>query len=85
MELTGYYWLDIAQLIIAEEIKLVLVNPYHVKKIKDLDNNNPTKNDIKDDKVIAQLVKEGRFSEPNITEGIYAEIRAAMTHKENLK
>lgn len=34
-------------------MKPVLVNPYHVKKLKELDNNNPTKNDCKDSKVIA--------------------------------
>ncbi|AGB40333.1 transposase [Halobacteroides halobius DSM 5150] len=84
MEPTGHYWLNIAQFITEEEIKLVLVNPHHVKKSKELDDNNPTKNDVKDAKVIAQLVKDGRFSEPNIPEGIYAEMRVAMTHKEKL-
>ncbi|MFO7819476.1 MAG: IS110 family transposase [Halanaerobacter sp.] len=84
MEPTGHYWLNIAQFIREEEIKLVLVNPHHVKKSKELDDNNPTKNDVKDARVIAQLVKDGRFSKPNIPEGIYAEMRVAMTYKEKL-
>ena len=84
MEPTGHYWLNMAQFLKEEGIKLVLVNPHHVKKSKELDDNNPTKNDIKDGRVIAQLVKDGRFSEPNIPEGIYAEMRVAMTHKEKL-
>ena len=52
------------------------VNPHHVKKSKELDDNNPNKNDRKDPKTIAALVNEGRFSYPYIPTGIYAEIRS---------
>lgn len=45
----------------------------HVKKSKELDDNSPTKNDTKDAKVIAQLIKDGRYSVPNLLEGIYAD------------
>lgn len=45
-------------------MKPILVNPYHVKKSKELDDNNPTKNDRKALKVIAGLVKEGRYMDP---------------------
>ncbi|MDP1422176.1 transposase, partial [Peribacillus simplex] len=44
---------------------------------KELDDNSPTKNDVKDAKVIAQLVKDGRYAEPTIPQGIYAELRVA--------
>jgi len=57
-------------------MKPVHVNPHHVKKSKELDNNNPNKNDRKDPKTIAALVNEGRFSYPYIPTGIYAEIRS---------
>ena len=53
----------------------VHVNPHHVKKSKEMDDNNPNKNDRKDPKTIAALVNEGRFSYPYIPTGIYAEIR----------
>lgn len=56
-------------------MKPVHVNPHHVKKSKELDDNNPNKNDRKDPKTIAGLVNEGRFSYPYIPTGIYAEIR----------
>ena len=52
------------------------VNPHHVKKSKELDDNIPDKNDRKDPRVIAGLVKDGRSFRPYIPEGIYAEIRA---------
>ncbi len=38
----------------------------------------PTKNDVIDEKVIAQLVKDGRYAEPNLPEGIYAVFREGM-------
>jgi hypothetical protein len=44
------------------------VNPHHVKKSKELDDNNPNKNDRKDPKTIAALVNEGRFSYPYMEE-----------------
>ena len=58
-------------------MKPVLVNPHHVKKSKELDDNNPTKNDCKDPKVIAGLVKEGRYMIPYLPEGVYADLRTA--------
>lgn len=56
----------------------------HVKKSKELDNNSPTKNDIKDARVIAQLVKDGRYLEPNIRPGTYADLRIAMIQRDRL-
>jgi transposase len=53
----------------------VHVNPHHVKKSKEMDDNDPSKNDRKDPKVIAGLVNEGRYFYPYIPDGIYAEIR----------
>lgn len=84
MEPTGHYWFNLGEYLKEEGIKLVLVNPAHVKRSKTLDDNTPTKTDKKDARVIAQLVKDGRYSEPNILEGVYAELRVAMTHRERL-
>ena len=50
-------------------MKPVHVNPHHVKKSKELDDNNPNKNDRKDPKTIAALVNEGRFSYSYIPTG----------------
>ena len=84
MEPTGHYWLNLEAYLREIGIKVVLVNPAHVKKSKTLDDNTPSKSDKKDARVIAQLVKDGRYSEPNMLEGIYADLRAAMTHRERL-
>lgn len=77
MEPTGHYWLNLAHNLKENGIKFVAVNPLHVKKSKELDDNSPTKNDVKDAKVIAQLVKDGRYAEPTIPQGVYAELRVA--------
>lgn len=78
MEPTGHYWFNLAENTMKRGMRIVLVNPHHVKKSKELDDNNPTKNDRKDPKTIAMLIKDGRYIEPYIPEGIYKELRSAM-------
>ena len=78
LEPTGHYWFNLAQYSKGHGMKIVLVNPFAVKRSKELDDNNPTKNDRKDPKTIAMLVKDGRYMEPYIPEGVYAELRTAM-------
>ena len=47
-----------------------MVNPLHVKRSKELDDNLQTKNDKKDAVVIARLMKDGRFSVDVATQSI---------------
>ena len=76
MEPTGHYWFALGKFLQDNGMRPVHVNPHHVKKSKELDDNNPNKNDRKDPKTIASLVNEGRFSYPYIPTGVYAEIRS---------
>lgn len=75
MEPTGHYWFSLGSFLQNNGMRIVHVNPHHVEKSKELDDNNPNKNDRKDPKTITALVNEGRFSYPYILTGIYAEIR----------
>lgn len=84
LEPTGHYWFNLGEFVRNLGIRLVLVNPYHVKRSKELDDNSQTKNDRKDPKTIAKLVIDGRYSEPYIPEGIYSDLRIAMNMKEGL-
>ncbi|MFC7443234.1 IS110 family transposase [Laceyella putida] len=84
IEPTGHYWLSLAEFLKKHGVKLVMVNPMHVKKSKELDDNSPTKNDVKDARVIAKLIQNGRYSEPQIPEGIYAELRVGMNLRDRL-
>lgn len=61
-----------------------MVNPFSVKKIKELDDNSPKKTDSKDPKTIAKLVVEGRYSIPYMPEGIYAEIRDLVYSRDRI-
>ncbi|WP_018085584.1 IS110 family transposase [Desulfurispora thermophila] len=57
MEPTGHYWLPLACALLEQGIAVVMVNPHHVKKAKELDDNSPTKRDDKDAGVIARLTQ----------------------------
>lgn len=77
-EPTGHYWFNLVPYLKESGMKLVLVNPHHVKKSKEMDDNHPSKTDRKDPKTIAKLVCEGRYNVPHISEGVYAELRIMM-------
>ncbi len=84
VEPTGHYWFPLHHYMQQESIPVVLVNPHHVKKSKELDDNSPTKNDTKDARVIGKLVLEGRYTEPKLPEGVYAELRVLMNQSDRL-
>lgn len=65
MEPTGHYWKPLARFLQEHGYTVVIVNPYHVKKSKELEDNTQTKSDRKDAGIIVQLVKEGRFLNSN--------------------
>lgn len=76
MEPTGHYWFNLGAFVQTNGMTLVHVDPSHVKKTKELDDHNQSKNDQKDPRVIAKLILEGRYTYPYIPDGIYAEIRS---------
>ena len=84
LEPTGHYWFNLAERLKKEGMTLALVNPYHVKCSKELDDNLQTKTDQKDPKTIAGLVRDGRYLEPYIPESIYAELRELCSYRERL-
>ena len=90
MEPTGHYWKSCARYLKKIEwIKVVTVNPFHVKNSKEFDDNCQTKNDKKDCITIARLIKDARFFEPYLPEGVWAELRnlsntrAELVRKQN--
>lgn len=83
-EPTGHYWFTFQKFLHDHKLKLVVVNPYSVNRSKELDDNSPEKDDIKDPKTIAGLVREGRYSTAYIPEGNYAEIREAQVCRDQI-
>ena len=85
MEPTGHYWKALANWLMKQEhIHVVLVNPYHTKKAKELDDNSQTKSDKKDALTIARLVKDGRYFEAYLPHDIYADLRVLATARNSV-
>lgn len=84
-EPTGHYWMNLGAFLIGADIPIVMVNPMHVNRTKELDDNSQTKNDKKDARVIASLVRDGRFSYPRVPQGIDAELRTGNNIRKALK
>jgi len=84
LEPTGHYWKPLAHYLTSHEIKVVLINPYHTKKAKELDDNSPTKNDKKDALTIARLLRDGRFSQLYLPQDIFSELRVLSNTRGSL-
>lgn len=81
IEPTGHYWFNLGQFMMEKHIKFVMVNPHHVHKTKELDDNSPSKNDRKDPRIIAGLVREGRYFYVYMPTGVYADLRNASNRR----
>jgi transposase len=84
MEPTGHYWKPLANYLIMQGIKVVMINPYHTKRAKELDDNSQTKSDIKDALTIAKLVRDGRYYEVYMPQDIFAELRVLSNSRISL-
>lgn len=84
IEPTGHYWFPLAAFLKEQGIRVVVVNPHHVNRSKDIEDNSQTKSDYKDAKVIADLIRNGKYSEPNLPTKEYAELRILMNLREKV-
>ena len=84
MEPTGHYWKPLANYLMMHQITVVMVNPYHTKRAKELDDNSPTKSDQKDALTIARLVRDGRYYEVYMPRDVYAELRVLANSRLSL-
>ena len=67
-----------------EGISVVQVNPYAVKQSKEIEDNSQLKDDRKDPKLIANLVKDGNYGMPYLSEKIYADLRRLSMFRDQL-
>ena len=84
LEPTGHYWFCLATWMVSNGISVVQVNPYAVKQTKELEDNSQLKDDTKDPKLIANLVKDGNFGMPYLPEKLYAELRRLSLFRDQL-
>lgn len=83
-EPTGHYWFTFDKFLRSKGIRMVFVNPYAVKQMKELDDNSPKKTDLKDPKTIAKLVVDGRYCFPYVPEGIYQDLREVVSSRDRI-
>ncbi len=77
IESTGHYWEPLAFFLdTVPGIRLVQVNPKHIKKTKELYDNSPGKTDSKDAGIIAMLIRMGRFQRLVLPRGYFAQLRS---------
>ena len=81
---TGHYWFTLAAWLITAGISVVQVNPYAVKQSKEIEDNSQLKDDKKDPKLIANLVKDGNYGMPYLPEEIYADMRRLSMLRDQL-
>jgi transposase len=84
-EPTGHYWMNLGSFLEERDIPYVLVNPMHVKKTKELDDNLQSKNDRKDARLIAKLIPHGYYSEPREKAEVDHELRCGTSHRDRLR
>jgi transposase len=84
LEPTGHYWFALATWMITNGISVVQVNPYAVKQTKEVEDNSQLKDDTKDPKLIANLVKDGNFGMPYLPEKLYADLRSLSMFRDQL-
>lgn len=78
-ESTGPYGLPLVHYLRKRKVNLVQVNPMHTKRLKELQGNSPNKTDLKDPKVIADIIELGHALSLVVPEGVAAELRC-LTH-----
>ena len=81
-ESTGSYAEPLLHFLRKRGVRLVQVNPFHTKRLKELQGNSPNKTDHKDPKVIADIMELGHALTVIIPEGKAAELRRLTNARE---
>ncbi len=84
LEPTGHYWFALAVWMVSKGVSVVQVNPYAVKQSKEIEDNSQLKDDRKDPKLIANLVKDGNYGMPYLPEKVYADMRRLSMFRDQL-
>jgi transposase len=82
MEPTGHYWINLSKWLSNQDIEVVTVNPHLVKKNKENRDNTQSKSDKKDALVIADMVKNGYYSEVRYPSESFEKLRVLMSNRD---
>jgi transposase len=81
-ESTGPYGEPLVHYLAKKPVKMVQVNPMHTKRVKEINDNSPLKTDVKDPRLIADIIKLGRALSIVIPEGDAAYLRRVNNSRE---
>jgi transposase len=79
MEPTNYFWKLLAQEAEVRQISYRLVNPYTVKKHREGNQLDPSKDDPRDAGQIAELSRTDHYTQTRLQKGAYEELRQYAT------
>jgi transposase len=85
MEPTNYFWKLVAADLEQHQVEYRLVNSYTVKKHREGDQLDRSKDDVRDAFTIADLVRTGKFTETQLLHGAYAELRQYVALQQALE
>jgi transposase len=85
IEPTSYLWKLLAAELERHGLPYRLVNPFTVKKHREGDQLDRSKDDVRDAFTIADLLRTGKYTETQLLHGTYAELRQYATLYERLR
>lgn len=85
MEPTNYYWKQVGYDLERHAIPFRLVNALTVKRHREGDQLDRSKDDWRDAFVIADLLRDGKFTQTALPHGIYAELQTGYTAYQRLR
>lgn len=86
MEPTNYFWKLVAADLEEQKIPYRLVNAYTVKKYREGTQIDSAKNDERDARAIAELIRIGKYTKTQLLRGKYADLRNyANLHRQLVK
>jgi len=84
IESSGHYGHALKHFLTWGGYSVVGINPAHTKRVKEIEDNSPEKNDSKDSRIISDLAAQGRGREVMIPRGVYADLRRLGKFRERL-
>jgi transposase len=85
MEPTNYYWKQVGYDLERHQIPFRLVNALTVKRHREGDHLDRSKDDWRDAFTIADLLRTGKFTETRLPHGVYAELQTGYTAYQRLR
>lgn len=85
MEPTGHYWRKIAFFAMDKNYEVRFVRTTALKHQRELDESSSSKNDIRDAYTIANIVREGKYIDTVIEDGVFRQLRALAHTRERIQ